>query len=88
MGLVVLEAAKKASSGATKKEILDYVHEMLLPNVRIFGLLPTLKYLHKGGRIGKVKALLGGFLRLKPIIGVEAFIAARTRFDKVRPGSL
>jgi DegV family protein with EDD domain len=71
MGYVVLEAAIMATNGETKEAILERVKNFLLPNVWIAGIVPTLKYLQKGGRIGKVASLIGGMLRLKPIIGIE-----------------
>ena len=37
----------------------------------LFGLLDTLEFLHKGGRIGAAKKLLGSMLSIKPIICTE-----------------
>ncbi len=37
----------------------------------LFGLLDTLEFLHKGGRIGGAKKLLGSMLSIKPIIKTE-----------------
>jgi DegV family protein with EDD domain len=37
----------------------------------LLGLLDTLKYLQKGGRIGKAKALLGSVLNVKPMITLK-----------------
>ncbi|NHJ41270.1 MAG: DegV family protein [Asgard group archaeon] len=71
MGFVVLEAAKMAAKGETKEAILEYVSKILLPNARIIGVVPTLKYVQKGGRIGKAASLIGGLLRYKPFIGIE-----------------
>ncbi|NHJ49099.1 MAG: DegV family protein [Asgard group archaeon] len=76
MGYVVLEAAIMAANGESKEAILDRVNNFLLPNVWIVGMVPTLKYLQKGGRIGKVASLIGGVLRLKPIIGLEDGVLA------------
>ncbi|NHK30796.1 MAG: DegV family protein [Asgard group archaeon] len=70
MGFVVLEAAKMAAKGETKDAILEYVINVLLPNARIVGVVPTLKYVQKGGRIGKAASLIGGLLRYKPFIGI------------------
>ena len=36
-----------------------------------FVVVDTLKYLQRGGRIGKVQAFLGGALQFKPIIGIR-----------------
>ena len=42
--------------------------EQLIPHSKVFFCLKTLEYLQKGGRIGKVAALLGSAIALKPII--------------------
>jgi len=39
--------------------------------VSILVLLDTLTYLHRGGRIGRAQALLGGLLNVKPLIAVR-----------------
>jgi len=70
LGLVVLEAVKAARNGET----LDKIVEMVRRNssrcyVRIC--VDTLKYLHKGGRIGKAQSLMGSLLRVKPILEVR-----------------
>lgn len=41
-------------------------------SIYVLGLLDTLENLRKGGRIPKSAAALGEFLRVKPVIGVEA----------------
>ena len=38
--------------------------------IRVFGLLDTLEYLKKGGRISAATAIIGGALSIKPIISV------------------
>lgn len=40
----------------------------MISNSKIFFCLKTLEYLQKGGRIGKLAAMLGGAIALKPII--------------------
>jgi DegV family protein with EDD domain len=76
MGYVVLEAAKMAAKGESKEAIIEHATKYLMPNVRIIGLVPTLKYLEKGGRIGKAASLIGGILNYKPFIGVEEGVVA------------
>jgi len=80
-GLLVIEAAKKALSGASVSEIADMVLETI-PRVHIRATLDTLKYLAMGGRIGKAQAWLGTILKINPILGIkegEAFPFARVR---------
>lgn len=40
-------------------------------DIRLFGLLDTLEYLKKGGRISATVALAGGLLNIKPVITVK-----------------
>ena len=41
-------------------------------NIHVVGLLDTLEYLKKGGRISKTVAFVGGMLSIKPVISIEA----------------
>jgi DegV family protein with EDD domain len=79
--LPTLKAAQAAQQGLKLKEIVDILRD-ILPRTRAYMMFDTLEYLQKGGRIGKVQALLGGMLKLNPIItlknGVTAPVA-RTR---------
>lgn len=78
-GLLVVEAAKKAIAGASLDELVDIVIKTI-PRIHIAASFDTLKYLAKGGRIGKARALLGSMLRINPIIGIkdgEAFPLAK-----------
>lgn len=69
-GLVVIAAAKMAKAGKSYKEILAEVKKMI-PYIHVFALFDTLKYLAKGGRIGKGKALLGSILNVKPMLTLK-----------------
>ena len=42
-----------------------------IESIHGFVVVDTLKYLEKGGRIGKAQAFLGGMLQFKPILGVR-----------------
>jgi DegV family protein with EDD domain len=80
-GLLVIEAAKRAIAGASLSELTNLVSETI-PRLHVRVTLDTLEYLARGGRIGKVQALLGAMLKMNPIIGLKdgvAFPAARVR---------
>jgi DegV family protein with EDD domain len=80
-GLLVIEAAKKAIAGSGLKELLDLVSETI-PRIHVRVTLDTLEYLARGGRIGKVQALLGSMLKVNPILGLKdgvPFPAGRVR---------
>ncbi len=66
-GLSVVKCAKYVSEGMSWEDLLVKVQETIL-KTRVFFVLDTLEYLQKGGRIGKVSALIGYALDLRPII--------------------
>ena len=74
LGLIALAAAKVAQSGAS---IAAVVAEARSASERasFYGLVETLEYLEKGGRIGKAQAFLGSLLRIKPILTLHEGIA-------------
>jgi DegV family protein with EDD domain len=69
-GLLVLEAAEMKNKGASIYEIRDAI-EKNKNYIKIFVTVDSLLYLQKGGRIGKVSALAGSILNIKPIISMR-----------------
>ena len=67
LGLIVIAAAKAAQAGANLDEVADLVRRAM-PRSHVVMLFDTLKYLAKGGRIGKAQGLLGSLLSVKPIL--------------------
>ncbi|MFC1993953.1 DegV family protein [Chloroflexota bacterium] len=67
LGLIVIAAAKLARQGATFEEVSGMVHDAI-PRTHFFGLVDTLEYLKKGGRIGKAEAFLGMLVHIKPLL--------------------
>ncbi len=70
LGLIVIAVAKAAQAGANLDEIVALVHEAM-PRSHLIAYFDTLKYLAKGGRIGKAQGLLGAVLSIKPILTVK-----------------
>ncbi len=70
LGLLVIAAARMAKAGKGLAEITEAVRRMV-PQCQLFILFDTLEYLAKGGRIGKVKSLLGSILNVKPMVMVR-----------------
>ena len=70
MGFMVLRAARALRDGASLDEAAALV-EALRPRAVLYVALQTLRYLEKGGRIGKMRALLGTMLNVKPILQVR-----------------
>ncbi len=75
-------AANLAREGYTMEEIIEAV-DYSIRESKVYFCLSTLDYLARGGRIGKVSAVLGSLLKIKPVItcNVEGAytIAAKVR---------
>jgi len=69
-GLIAMEAAKIAMSGRSLQQVAAEVRQ-IVPYIHLIILFDTLKYLAKGGRIGKAKALMGSVLSVKPLLTVK-----------------
>lgn len=86
LGLVVIAAANKAQSGANLDEMVDFVRQALQRS-HFVAYFDTLKYLAKGGRIGKARGLLGSVLSIKPVLIVhEGEMAEKTKLRSQRAG--
>ncbi len=68
-GILAELAAEMADAGESASAIAAEV-ERRIPDTRLFVVLDTLEYLHRGGRIGRGRALVGAMLSVKPIMTV------------------
>jgi len=66
-GFIVLEAARAAAAGAAIDQVLAVTHSMI-NRVHFLCVLETMKYLHRGGRVGVAPYYLAETLQIKPII--------------------
>jgi len=81
LGLIAIAAARLAAAGESLQRIMAEIRQAI-PQIRLLALFDTLKYLHRGGRIGKAKALLGSVLNVKPLLTMrdgELFPAGQAR---------
>lgn len=69
-GLLALLASERADEGASAGDIATELGS-LRDQIRLFGVLDTLEYLRRGGRIGGAQALLGTMLKVKPVISLQ-----------------
>lgn len=69
-GWLAVLAARAAQSGGTLDEVARFVEERV-PRLRLVGILATLEYARRGGRIGGASAFLGSLLNIKPLITVK-----------------
>ena len=83
-GLMALHAAKRAAAGAGAAEIATELVE-LRSRVHLYGVIDTLEYLRRGGRIGGAAALLGTMLKVKPVVSLEDGVVEPV--DRVRTRS-
>ncbi len=67
---MVLAAARKAESGASLEEVKAEAIKAY-DHIGVYFTVDDLKYLHKGGRIGGAKRLLGSALKIKPILEIR-----------------
>ena len=79
----VLAAAWAAKAGWDKETILDLL-ELIRESSEIIYTLETLAYLARGGRIGRVQALAGSLLKIKPVIKVDKADGKYTTVGKGR----
>lgn len=69
-GLLVLEAADMRKNGLSYRETIEKL-EQIKSSGRIFFTVGDMEYLKHGGRIGKVTALAGSVLGIRPIITLK-----------------
>ncbi len=67
LGIIAIAAARIAKAGGSLKEVLEET-DIAIKQTQLRGLLDTLHYLLKGGRVTKTKALIGTLLNVKPIL--------------------
>lgn len=87
-GFVVLEAARAAAKGAGLDEVERRAKE-IADRVDVLAVLDTLEYLHRGGHVPVVTALVGSLLKINPILyikegGVNVLEKPRTKTRAVR----
>jgi DegV family protein with EDD domain len=68
-GLLALAAADMASNGSGLDEIAAALENMK-KRTHVFGVVDSLDYLRRGGRIGGAAQLVGSLLSIKPVIHV------------------
>ncbi len=67
LGWQAILAAEDAAAGRSSAEILAHIHSVQ-PRVRIFGVLDTLEYLRRGGRVDWARTTAARLLHIKPLI--------------------
>lgn len=70
LGYQVLEAARLTREGMSEENILSRL-EQLQDRIKLYFVVNDISYLEKGGRIGRASSVIGGFLKVKPILKLE-----------------
>lgn len=70
LGFLALKAAQAVRDGATLEQAAALVEQRRAGGMLLVA-FETLRYLEKGGRIGRMRALLGTMLSVKPIMEVK-----------------
>ncbi len=83
LGMMLKFAKQMADEGKNIDEIESFIKDKVA-HVKVYGIVDTLEYLHKGGRIGGASKFFGELLQIKPILAVingrvEAFEKQRTK---------
>lgn len=83
--MIVLQLAEYLEKGMDWNTLIKQA-DKLIKNTHSYIYADTLEYLHKGGRIGKIKAFAGTMLNIKPILSLDEkgvlYSLAKTRGKK------
>lgn len=88
LGMIVKAAVQAVAEGKNIEQIKHLSHE-IIKTAKTFFVVDTLKYLHKGGRIGGASRFLGSALDIKPILffddqgKIDALEKVRTKRNAV-----
>ncbi len=86
-GLLVLAAADMASTGTGLDDIVSSLEDMKR-RTRVYGVVDSLDYLKRGGRIGGAAHLVGSLLSIKPVIVVREGVVEVESKQRTRARSL
>lgn len=83
LGLVTIAAARLAKAGVSLSGVLEESHRAI-NQVHIWAIFDTLKYVFRGGRLGKASALLGTMLTVKPVLTMKDGVLHPAGFVRTR----
>ncbi|HEY5026179.1 MAG TPA: DegV family protein [Acidimicrobiales bacterium] len=86
-GLLALAAADMAASGAALDDIVAALEDMK-GRTHVYGVVDSLDYLRRGGRIGGAAKLVGSLLSIKPVIEVRDGVVEVESKQRTRSRSL
>jgi DegV family protein with EDD domain len=84
-GWIAVRCAEAARAGKSREDI-EALAESLASRTYIFGMLDTLEYVVRSGRVGRLPGTIGNMLSIKPLLTTtpngEAIILERIRTEK------
>jgi DegV family protein with EDD domain len=86
-GLLALAAADMAADGASLDDIVAALEDMK-GRTHVYGVVDSLDYLRRGGRIGGAAKLVGSLLSIKPVIEVRDGVVEVESKQRTRTRSL
>ncbi len=86
-GLIVAAAARAAAEGKSLPEVIK-VAETVKSKVRVVGLMETIRYVYRTGRIPRLAAQVGSLLRIKPIFGISGGVVRLAGLTRSRESGM
>ncbi|MBT3994225.1 MAG: DegV family protein [Chloroflexi bacterium] len=74
LGWIAVQAAEKIASGGSLDEVVTLA-KSASTRASFIGMVNTLEYLVRGGRIGKAQGFVGSLLRIRPILTLTEGVA-------------
>lgn len=87
VGLIVRKTVRAAQAGGDLETVARVARDTAA-RTELLVLLDTLIYLEKGGRVGKAAALLGGLLRIRPLITLRDGVVDQLAKARSRTGGI
>lgn len=69
-GYMVIECAKHSANGVKFDKIEKWLKEVI-EKAGIYFIVADIKYLERGGRIGRAQSMIGGILKVKPVLALD-----------------
>lgn len=86
-GLLALEAAELANTGASARDVADHATARI-PSASLVGTLDTMDHLVKSGRVSGAKAIVGSLLSVKPILTIRDGLVVEDGRQRTRARAL
>ncbi len=83
-GLIVAAAARAAAQGKDLAEVIE-ITRAVRDKIRVIGIMETIRYVYRTGRIPEITARVGSMLNIKPVFSISegvVHIAGLTRSKK------